>query len=241
MENPLIEIRDLRFAYPDGTRALQGVTLEVGRGETIGLIGSNGAGKSTLLLHLNGILRGEGRVRILGMEATEKNLPELRRRVGMVFQDPENQLFMPTVYDDVGFGPLHLGRPKGEVDDAVRRALAAVDMLAFIERTPHHLSIGEKKRIAIATVLSMDPEILVLDEPSSNLDPRHRRELMTLLERLSITKIIASHDLDFISRTCSRVALLDAGVILASGGTAAILGDRALMGRFGMLDPPATT
>lgn len=241
MENPLIEIRDLRFAYPDGTRALQGVTLEVGRGETIGLIGSNGAGKSTLLLHLNGILRGEGRVRILGMEATEKNLPELRRRVGMVFQDPENQLFMPTVYDDVGFGPLHLGQPKGEVDDAVRRALAAVDMLAFIERTPHHLSIGEKKRIAIATVLSMDPEILVLDEPSSNLDPRHRRELMTLLERLSITKIIASHDLDFISRTCSRVALLDAGVILASGGTAAILGDRALMGRFGMLDPPATT
>lgn len=238
MENAVIEIRDLRFAYPDGTRALNGVTLEVEKGETLGLIGSNGAGKSTLLLHLNGILRGEGRVRILGMEATEVNLPELRRRVGMVFQDPENQLFMPTVYDDVGFGPLHMGRPKGEVDDAVRRALAAVDMMGFIERTPHHLSIGEKKRIAIATVLSMDPEILVLDEPSSNLDPRHRRELMVLLGRLPVTKIVASHDLGFIARTCGRVALLDAGTIRAAGDTAVILGNQVLMGRFGMLDPP---
>jgi cobalt/nickel transport system ATP-binding protein len=237
----VVEIKDLRFAYPDGTRALNGVTLEVGKGEALGLIGSNGAGKSTLLLHLNGILRGAGRVRILDVEVTEKTAPQLRSRVGMVFQDPENQLFMPTVYDDVGFGPLHLGRPKDEVDGSVRRALAAVDMLGFIERTPHHLSIGEKKRIAIATVLSMDPEILVLDEPSSNLDPRHRRELMVLLGRLPMTKIIASHDLDFISRTCSRVALLDAGAIMAEGGTEAILGDSALMGRFGMLDPPGMT
>jgi cobalt/nickel transport system ATP-binding protein len=237
----VVEIKDLRFADPDGTRALNGVTLEVGKGEALGLIGSNGAGKSTLLLHLNGILRGAGRVRILDVEVTEKTAPQLRSRVGMVFQDPENQLFMPTVYDDVGFGPLHLGRPKDEVDGSVRRALAAVDMLGFIERTPHHLSIGEKKRIAIATVLSMDPEILVLDEPSSNLDPRHRRELMVLLGRLPMTKIIASHDLDFISRTCSRVALLDAGAIMAEGGTEAILGDSALMGRFGMLDPPGMT
>jgi cobalt/nickel transport system ATP-binding protein len=237
----VVEIKDLRYAYPDGTLALNGVTLEVGKGEALGLIGSNGAGKSTLLLHLNGILRGEGHVRILGTEVTEKNAPQLRSRVGMVFQDPENQLFMPTVYDDVGFGPLHLGRGKAEVDDSVRRALEAVDMLGFIRRTPHHLSIGEKKRIAIATVLSMDPEILMLDEPSSNLDPRHRRDLMELLGRLAMTKIIASHDLDFISRTCTCVALLDAGAIIAAGGTEAILGDRALMGRFGMLEPAGTT
>jgi cobalt/nickel transport system ATP-binding protein len=236
----VVEIKDLRFAYPDGTRALNGVTLEVGKGEALGLIGSNGAGKSTLLLHLNGILRGEGQVRILGVEVTEKNAPQLRSRVGIVFQDPENQLFMPTVYDDVGFGPLHLGRGKAEVDDSVRRALEAVDMLGFIQRTPHHLSIGEKKRIAIATVLSMDPEILVLDEPSSNLDPRHRRELMDLLRRLPMTKIIASHDLDFISRTCTRVALLDAGSVMAAGGVAEILGDRTLMERFGMLEPGET-
>lgn len=233
----VVEIKDLRFAYPDGTRALNGVTLEVGKGEALGLIGSNGAGKSTLLLHLNGILRGEGQVRILGMEVTEKNAPQLRSLVGIVFQDPENQLFMPTVYDDVGFGPLHLGLGKAEVDDSVRRALTAVDMLGFIQRTPHHLSIGEKKRIAIATVLSMDPEILVLDEPSSNLDPRHRRELMNLLGRLPMTKIIASHDLDFISRTCTRVALLDAGSVMAAGGVAEILGDQTLMERFGMLEP----
>lgn len=240
MGKSVVEIRDLRFAYPDGTRALNGVTLEVGKGEALGLIGSNGAGKSTLLLHLNGILRGEGQVRILGMEVTEKNAPQLRSRVGMVFQDPENQLFMPTVYDDVGFGPLHLGRGKTEVDDSVRRALEAVDMLGFIQRTPHHLSIGEKKRIAIATVLSMDPEILVLDEPSSNLDPRHRRDLMALLGRLPMTQIIASHDLDFISRTCTRVALLDTGSVVVAGGVTEILGDRTLMGRFGMLEPGAS-
>lgn len=240
MEKSVVEIKDLRFAYPDGTRALNGVTLEVGKGEALGLIGSNGAGKSTLLLHLNGILRGEGQVRILGMEVTEKNAPQLRSLVGIVFQDPENQLFMPTVYDDVGFGPLHLGRGKAEVDDSVHRALEAVDMLGFIQRTPHHLSIGEKKRIAIATVLSMDPEILVLDEPSSNLDPRHRRELMELLGRLPMTKIIASHDLDFISRTCTRVALLDAGSVMAAGGVTEILGDRTLMERFGMLEPAGT-
>jgi cobalt/nickel transport system ATP-binding protein len=233
----VIEIKELRFAYPDGNQALNGVNLEVRRGEALGLIGSNGAGKSTLLLHLNGILRGEGQVRILGIDVTEKTAPQLRSRVGMVFQDPENQLFMPTVYEDVGFGPLHLGRRKAEVDDSVHRALAAVDMLGFIQRTPHHLSIGEKKRIAIATVLSMDPEILVLDEPSSNLDPRHRRDLMELLGKLPMTKIIASHDLDFISRTCTRVALLDAGAVMAAGGVKEILGDRELMERFGMLEP----
>jgi cobalt/nickel transport system ATP-binding protein len=240
MGKSVVQIKDLRFAYPDGTRALNGVTLEVGKGEALGLIGSNGAGKSTLLLHLNGILRGDGRVCILGIDVTERNAPQLRSRVGMVFQDPENQLFMPTVYDDVGFGPLHLGREKAEVDDSVRRALEAVDMLGFIQRTPHHLSIGEKKRIAIATVLSMDPEILVLDEPSSNLDPRHRRDLMELLGRLPMTKIIASHDLGFISRTCMRVALLDAGAIMAAGDVQEILGDQTLMERFGMLEPEET-
>lgn len=233
----VVEIKDLRFAYPDGTRALNGVTLEVGKGEALGLIGSNGAGKSTLLLHLNGILRGEGQVRILGVEVTEKNAPQLRSRVGIVFQDPENQLFMPTVYDDVGFGPLHLGRGKAEVDDSVRRALTAVDMLGFIQRTPHHLSIGEKKRIAIATVLSMSPAILALDEPSSGLDPRARRTLINLLKALPQTALISTHDVRMVQDLCPRTIIMDAGRVVADGPTMSILGDDTLLEAHGLERP----
>ncbi len=177
-----IEIRGLHFSYPDGNAALRGVDLEVARGESVGLIGCNGAGKSTLLLHLNGILRGSTPVRILGVEVSGKTLPLVRARVGMIFQDPDNQLFMPTVADDVGFGPVNMGMSAEEVDREVARALSQVDMLGFEGRSPHHMSIGEKKRVSIATVLSMSPEILALDEPSSNLDPRHRRDLINPAE-----------------------------------------------------------
>jgi cobalt/nickel transport system ATP-binding protein len=231
----VIEIHNLHYTYPDGTKALCGINLEVFEGESLGIIGSNGAGKSTLLLHLNGILGGNNGVKIFGFEITEKILPKIRCKVGLVFQDPENQLFMPTVFDDVSFGPVNMGLKKGEVEDAVSNALADVDMLSFRQRSSHHLSIGEKKRVAIATVLSMAPEILVLDEPSSNLDPRHRHELINLLKRLKLTKIIASHDIDLVLEICSRIALLDGGRIVAVGDALNILQNRSLLEQYGIL------
>jgi len=237
MAEKVVDIHNLHYSYPDGTAALCGINLEVFRGESLGLIGPNGAGKSTLLLHLNGILQGNGAVKILGQEVTEKSLPLIRGRVGLVFQDPENQLFMPTVFDDVGFGPINLGMKKTEVEDVIRRALEEVDMLPSLKRSSHHLSVGEKKRVAIATVLSMNPEILVLDEPSSNLDPRHRRELITLIMKLPLTKIIATHDLSLVAETCSRIVLLDEGRILRTGETGNILNDRPLLEGCGIIAP----
>ena len=230
-----IEIRGLHFSYPDGNAALCGVDLEVACGESVGLIGCNGAGKSTLLLHLNGILRGSTPVRILGVEVSGKTLPLVRARVGMIFQDPDNQLFMPTVADDVGFGPVNMGMSSAEVSREVTRALSQVDMLGFEGRSPHHMSIGEKKRVSIATVLSMSPEILALDEPSSNLDPRHRRDLIQLLNSLKLTKIISTHDLDFVRSTCDRVAVMDNGKITAIGSAPEILGDQALLEAAGIV------
>lgn len=230
-----ILIKDLSFSYPDGTAALRGISLEVAAGESLGLIGCNGAGKSTLLLHLNGILNGNSPVTILGDEISAKTLPRIRARVGMIFQDPDNQLFMPTVAEDVGFGPVNMGMSGLEVDRAVERALAQVDMPGFEQRSPHHMSIGEKKRIAIATVLSMKPEILALDEPSSNLDPRHRRELITLLNSLRLTKVISTHDLDFVRETCSRVALMQDGRIAAVGAAPGILDNASLLIEAGIL------
>jgi len=230
-----IEIRGLHFSYPDGNAALRGVDLEVACGESVGLIGCNGAGKSTLLLHLNGILRGSTPVRILGVEVSGKTLPLIRARVGMIFQDPDNQLFMPTVADDVGFGPVNMGMSTEEVDREVARALSQVDMLGFEQRSPHHMSIGEKKRVSIATVLSMSPEILALDEPSSNLDPRHRRDLIQLLNSLKLTKIISTHDLDFVRSTCDRVAVMDKGKITAIGSAPEILGDQSLLEAAGIV------
>jgi len=230
-----IEIRGLHFSYPDGNAALCGVDLEVACGESVGLIGCNGAGKSTLLLHLNGILRGSTPVRILGVEVSGKTLPLIRARVGMIFQDPDNQLFMPTVADDVGFGPVNMGMSTEEVDREVARALSQVDMLGFEQRSPHHMSIGEKKRVSIATVLSMSPEILALDEPSSNLDPRHRRDLIQLLNSLKLTKIISTHDLDFVRSTCDRVAVMDKGKITAIGSAPEILGDQSLLEAAGIV------
>jgi len=230
-----IAIRGLSYTYPDGTAALRGIDLEVSAGESLGLIGCNGAGKSTLLLHLNGILRGSTPVKILGEEISDKTLARVRARVGMIFQDPDNQLFMPTVADDVGFGPANMGLPREEVDRAVAGALAQVDMLGFEDRSPHHMSIGEKKRAAIATVLSMRPEILALDEPSSNLDPRHRRELINLLNSLKLTKLISTHDLGFVRDTCTRVAIMERGKITAIGGTAEVLNNDSILKAAGIL------
>ncbi len=230
-----IEIRDLHFAYPDGTAALRGIDMEVYAGESIGIIGCNGAGKSTLLLHLNGILKGSSPIKIMGEEISQKTLPRIRARVGMIFQDPDNQLFMPTVAEDVGFGPLNMGLSRQEVDRAVSRALAQVDMLGFEQRSPHHMSIGEKKRAAIATVLSMGPEIIALDEPSSNLDPRHRRDLINLLNSINLTKIISTHDLGFVRETCTWVAVVDGGIVAAIGGTAEILNNAGLLKTAGIL------
>lgn len=233
----VVKIRDLEYAYPDGTKALKGINATVLEGESIALIGPNGAGKSTLLLHLNGILRGKGRVEVAQTEISAGNAETVREKIGLVFQDPDDQLFMPTVFDDVAFGPINLGWEKEKVIFAVKRALGEVDMLDSIERVSHHLSFGEKKKAALATVLSMQPEILILDEPSSNLDPRARRHLIEVLRNLSITKIIAGHDLELDLAICNKAILLDGGEIIAAGGIEEILGDKLLMESHGLEVP----
>ena len=225
----IINIRDLTYAYPDGTTALNGITMSIVRGESVGLVGPNGAGKTTLLLHLNGILSGKGSLLIQDSEVTRENLPEIRSMVGIVFQDPDDQLFMPTVFDDVAFGPINMGLGEKDVRQRVREALELVELPDAKERFTHHLSFGEKKRVSIATVLAMRPGIMALDEPSSNLDPHARRELMNLLKRLPATKIIAGHDLDFIMETCERVILLEGGHIVADGPAGEILSDKDLL------------
>lgn len=239
MDSAIISIRNLRFAYPDSTEALKGINLDIREGESIGIIGPNGAGKTTLLLHLNGIARGSGTVEVCGIGINNKNLYEIRRLVSIVFQDPEDQLFMPTVFDDVAFGPINMGLDKGDVRNCVRNALKAVGMPDSAERVSHHLSFGEKKEIAIATVLAMQPQIIALDEPSSNLDPRGRRRLINLLRGLRITKLIAGHDLELILTLCERTYVLDGGEIVASGPTRDILGDGSLMEAHG-LEVPAS-
>jgi cobalt/nickel transport system ATP-binding protein len=225
----VIEIKGLNFTYPDGISALRDINLDVFEDETIGLIGPNGAGKSTFLLHLNGLLKGKGHVRILDLDINDKNLKKIRSKVGMVFQDPDSQLFMPTVFDDVAFGPMNMRLSKDDVKKAVTDALEKVDMIGFEKRLSHHLSFGEKKRISIATVLSMNPEILVLDEPSSNLDPKHRRNLINFLKELGITKIIATHDMDLVLDICTRVVLIDKGTIIADGEVTNILNNKDLL------------
>lgn len=229
-----VEIRGLSYAYHDGTQALREVSLTVQPGESVGLIGPNGAGKSTLLLHLNGCLgQAEGervRVRIQGLPVSRPNLRQVRRKVGLVFQDPEDQLFSPTVFEDLAFGPLNLGFTGEELMRRVRQALAAVEIPRELEgRLAHHLSYGEKRRIAIATVLAMDAEILALDEPTGNLDPAGRRGLIGLLASLPVTKLIATHDLEMALEVCSRVVLLDRGRVAADGPVRQVLADEALM------------
>lgn len=231
---PAVEIKDLYYAYPDGTPALRGVSLTIEEGESVGIVGPNGAGKSTLLLHLNGILSGKGEVKIFGLPVIKKNLKEIRRRVGLVFQDPDDQLFSPTVFDDVAFGPLNMGLSREETAAAVRGALEKVGLEGMEKRSAFHLSYGQKKRVAIATVLSMNPDLLVLDEPSSNLDPRTRRELSELLQGLRITKIMVTHDLPFVFENCERVLVMDGGKIVADGDAFTVLSDEELLEKHGL-------
>jgi len=230
-DEPIIEIRSLSFCYPDGIRALDDVTIEIHRDEAVGIVGPNGAGKSTLLLHLNGLLRGTGSVRIMGMEVNGHNMREIRQAVGLVFQDPEDQLFTPTVYDDVAFGLLYARVPPPEINARVERALSAVGLRGFESRSAHHLSFGEKKKVSLATVLALEPGIIALDEPTSNLDPGSRDEFIRLLGSCKGTKIVATHDLDLVVEMCDRVVLLSGGKVVADGSTAEILGDRSLMER----------
>ncbi len=229
-----IKVRNLSFAYPDGRRALDGVTMSVPPGQKTALVGPNGAGKSTLLLHLNGVLQGEGQIQIAGLDLVDKHIGQIRAAVGLVFQDPDDQLFSPTVYDDVSFGPIHLGYPEDEVRRRVNEALAAVEMEGYAHRVPFHLSIGEKKRISIATVLSMSPEILVLDEPTAGLDPRARRNLIGLLDDLDMTMLISTHDMAMVSDLLPRTAVMDKGQIVAEGLTADILADVEFLRRHGL-------
>ncbi len=234
MSDVAVRIEDLSFSYPDGHRALRSVSLVFREKESVAVMGPNGAGKSTLALHLNGILAGSGRVEVMGLEVNRKNLKEVRNRVGLVFQDPDDQLFSPTVRDDVAFGPLNQGLTPEQVDHAVKRALAWVGMEGFEDRSSHHLSFGEKKRLSMATVLSMDPDILVLDEPVSNMDPRGRREFIALIRSLEATKVLVTHDIDMARQTCDRVVLMDSGEVVADGRTGAIFDDAELLERHGL-------
>ena len=227
---PSLRVRELAFAYPDGHQALFGVDLTVGTGERVALLGPNGAGKTTLVMHLNGILTGgHGTVEVAGLPVAPEHLQEIRRRVGIVFQDPDDQLFMPTVREDVAFGPANLGVRGAELDACVTEALTAVGMLDYADRPPHHLSYGQRRRVAVATVLSMKPEILVLDEPSSNLDPASRRELAEILLRLQLTTLMVTHDLPYALEICPRSVILSEGSVVADGRTIDVLCDEELL------------
>lgn len=233
----ILSVRDLHFTYPDGRAALNGVSFTLCEGDKAALVGPNGAGKSTLMLHLNGILRGRGDVEIAGMRLTRSNLPVIRAMVGLVFQNPDDQLFSPTVFEDVAFGPLHMGLPEDEVRARVDAALEAVRMSSYRERLSHHLSVGEKKRIAIATALSMQPSVLVLDEPSAGLDPRARRTLINLLRDLPITMLVSTHDMKMVQELFPRTIVMDEGRIVADGLTQDILEDEALLTAHGLEKP----
>ncbi len=232
-----IIVENLSFAYPDGHTALNNVSLTIQPCEKVALVGPNGAGKSTLILHLNGILTGNGHVHVAGLDLNTKNLAQVRGRVGMVFQSPDDQLFSPTVFDDVAFGPLYQGLPADEVRNRVKEALEVVRMGDYIQRVSHHLSMGEKKRIAIATVLSMKPEILVLDEPTAGLDPRARRTLIRLLDELPITMLVSTHDMLMVRELFPRMVIMDEGEIVADGSTQDLLADEGLLSAHGLERP----
>jgi energy-coupling factor transporter ATP-binding protein EcfA2 len=257
---PAIRVSGLDYRYPDGTRALRGVELTIQAGESVAVVGPNGAGKSTLLLHLNGLLPGKARgtighahagahahangqrarepqVWIEGLEVNDRNVPEVRRRVGLVFQDPDDQLFCNTVIEDVAFGPLNQGKSKSEARSIAMESLAQVELEDEAERLPHHLSFGERKRACLAGVLACRPSVLVFDEPSANLDPRSRRRFIQILRGLSCTKLIATHDLELVLEICPRTILLDAGRVVADGKSEVILGDAALMDAHGLERP----
>ena len=233
----VLHVQDLHYSYHDGHTALRGVSFEMFAGEKVALVGPNGAGKSTLMLHLNGILTGQGDVTVGDKRIMRDNLPAIRAMVGLVFQNPDDQLFSPTVFEDVAFGPLHMGLSKDEVVARVESALNDVRMSNYRDRLSHHLSVGEKKRIAIATVLSMNPQILVLDEPSAGLDPRARRTLINLLRELPITMLVSTHDMKLVEELFPRTIVMDEGMIVADGKTKDILADAKLLEAHGLEKP----
>lgn len=236
-DRPTLAVNNLHFTYPDGRPALRGVSLQINWGEKVALVGPNGAGKSTLMLHLNGILTGDGEIQVADLPVEKSNLPLIRAKVGLVFQNPDDQLFSPTVFEDVAFGPLHMGLPEAQVRARVNEALKQVGMQDYADRLSHHLSVGEKKRIAIATVLSMKPEILVLDEPSAGLDPRARRGLITLLHEFPLTMLVSTHDMLLVQELFSRMVIMDEGRIVADGPTEVLMEDEMLLERHGLEKP----
>jgi len=238
MTDYAVRITRLTYTYPDGMKALDGIDLDVASGERVAIVGPSGAGKSTLLLHLNGVLAGSGSVRILGTNLTQSNLREIRRQVGLLFQDPNDQLFCPTVFEDVAFGPLNLSVPAAEIPHRVEKALTDAGLDQSVRsRSSHHLSLGERRRVSLATVLSMEPAILGMDEPTSNLDPRNRRHLIEVVSGLKATLIIATHDLEFVLDVCSRTVLMDLGKIWADGETKSMLSNASLMEAHGLEVP----
>jgi cobalt transport protein ATP-binding subunit len=239
--NPAIQVTNLGYRYHDGTEALRGVGFAVAPGECVGLLGPNGSGKSTLLLHLNGILPeklgADGAVRILGQGVTPDSVETVRRQVGLVFQDPDDQLFCPSVEEDVAFGPRQLELSEAEVKTRVEKALAQAGLAGFGHRATHHLSHGEKRRACLAGVLACEPSFLVLDEPTSDLDPRGRREFKALLRQITATKLIATHDLELVVELCSRAIVLDRGSVVADGPVADLLNNEELMLEHGLERP----
>lgn len=233
-----IHIEHLHFSYPDGTEALRGIELDVAAGEKVALVGPNGAGKSTLLLHLNGILGGgHGSVTIDGTTVGAETARQIRAAVGLVFQDPDDQLFSPTVGEDVAFGPIHLGLPAEDIHHRVEQALDAVGMAGATARMPHHLSVGQRKRVALATVLSMDPSVLVFDEPTAGLDPRGRRDIMAVMASRTETLLVSTHDLAMVAESLPRTVILDEGVVVGDAPTAELLDDEALLMAHGLERP----
>ncbi len=230
----IIRIEHLTFVYPDGRKAIENIDLQISRGEKVALVGPNGAGKSTLLLHINGIFRGKGMIQIAGIEISDRTIKQIRSRVGMIFQNPDDQLFSPTVFDDIAYGPIYQGFPESSIRVKVVQALEQVNMPGFEDRVSYHLSLGEKKRIAIASVLSMQPDILVLDEPTAGLDPAGRRRIIQLLKDLPQTMLVASHDLALVESLCSRTILINHGKLIADANTSDILGNTALLFENGM-------
>jgi len=233
-----VRITRLNYSYPDGCKALEGVDLDVRIGERVAIVGPSGAGKSTLLLHLNGVLMGTGLIRIMGQTLEQKNLRQIRKHVGLVFQDPNDQLFCPTVYEDISFGPMNLGTPEQEIPSRVEKSLrdAGLDQ-SLRTRTSHHLSLGERKRVALASVLAMEPAILALDEPMSNLDPRNRRHLIELISGLPATLILATHEMELVVALCQRTVVMDSGKIWADGNTHELLSNADLMNNHGLEVP----
>jgi len=230
MSHHIVELKDVHFRYPDGTEALKGVSFKILHGESVGITGANGAGKTTLLLNLNGhLLPTAGEILIGDTPSSKKTRQEIRKKVGFIFQRPDDQLFMPTVYEDVAFGPINLGLNQEKVDERVRNSLEKVGCLHLINRPPHRLSEGQKRSVTIASVMAMNPDILVMDEPASSLDPKSRRQLINLLNGFKHTKIVASHDLDLILDVCERCIIIKDGRVVADGLSEEILLNEKLL------------